>query len=153
MAGFLDSLGTIYDYWFPDTSSDPASPYALGVADYYDVISNAAGRAINDPIGSTLGGFETAFKAFGEFLSSLLLWLVEMSIWASLEIFYLTVVASLKVAFDILEKFGIFDVIANSINSLENSTVALIHYLTVDKLLLYCLIAMLSRFILRIVWK
>lgn len=157
MAGLIDYVSEVasntYNYWFPDNSTSASNPYSLGISDYYDILSNAAGRAINDPIGSTLGGFETAFKAFGEFLSSLLLWLVEMSIWASLELFYLTVTSSLKVAFEILEKFGVFDALANALNTLDPGALSIIHYLTVDKMAMYCMVAMLSRFILRIVWK
>jgi hypothetical protein len=156
MAGIWDYVSDVasntYNYWFPPTTAG-SNPYSLGLSDYYDIVSNAAGRAIDDPVGSTIGGFNTALKAFGEYLSSFMLWLVEMSIWATLEIFYLTITASLKVAFDILDRFGVFDALSNALNSLDSETVSVLHYLTVDKLAVYCLVAMLSRFILRIYWK
>jgi len=163
MAGLLDTIGDIYsaaynfpdwiaqtsnkvyDYVFPG-SGIPNNPYEVSslkdflvpvASDVVDVVTNPASI-----IPKILQGFHYIF-----------LWFAEKFIWASLEGFYTLVVLSLKVAFEVLESFGIFDALANGLNYLDPGVLAILHYLTVDKLAMYCMAAMLSRFILRIVWR
>lgn len=140
MSSLWDDTLSIYNYYFPPTTSSSSSSSSVGISDFVDV----------SPIAE---GFQSVISTMGNFISSFFLWLFEMSIWATLELYYLSVIASLKVVFEILETFGIFDVLANALNSLDSETISVLHYVGIDKLALYCLSAMLARFILRVYWR